>query len=125
MARVGMVLGVLIYAVFLAGFSAVDQFIYASVANHCWQHTRLGRVRFESDIEADRLIWIRITNLAAIICSLGLAIPWARVRRTRYLVSRLSLFTDGRLEDFLADQDQSVSALGDAATDFFDFEVAL
>lgn len=115
----------LAYVLLLAGLGAVDQFLYATVTNYCWRQTRLGRVRFESAIDPRRLIWIRITNLAAVIASLGLAIPWARVRRARYIVSRLTLVTNGRLEDFLADQDRAVTALGDAATDFFDFEVAL
>lgn len=61
----------------------------------------------------------------AIIFSLGLLIPWARVRRARYLVGSLTLFSDRSLESFAAAEQSAESAIGEAATGFFDIDIGL
>ena len=53
------------------------------------------------------------------VASLGLLIPWAKVRRTRYILDNLTVGTDRSLDEFKADVDSDVTAVGDAATDFF------
>ncbi|CAB5137787.1 hypothetical protein D3OALGB2SA_4043 [Olavius algarvensis associated proteobacterium Delta 3] len=118
-------IGFLMNGLFLLSASAVQQFVYAKLNNYCFNHTRLGRVRFESSIRADELIWIRLTNIFAIIISVGLLIPWAKIRRTRYILSRITILTPGSLDEFVSEDEHDVSALGEAATDFFDLEISL
>ena len=118
-------LGLVMNGLFLLSASAVQQFVYAKLNNYCFNHSRLGRVRFESRIKADELIWIRITNIFAIVISAGLLIPWAKIRRTRYILSNISIVTPGNLDDFVSEDEREVGALGEAATDFFDLEISL
>ena len=99
--------------------------IYSLTMNHCWSRTRLGEVRFSSTLRAHRLLFIRITNMAAIFCSLGLLIPWAKIRRTRYILDNLAVVTTAGLDGFTALPESDTTAVGDAATDFVGIEIGL
>lgn len=113
------------YLGFIFVASLVQQYIYTKSSNYCWNHSTLGHVRFHSTLKTWPLVRIRITNLLAIICSLGLLIPWARIRRTRYILDHIQLMVAGDLDHFTADQGTEDHALGDVSADFFDIEVGL
>ncbi len=98
----------------------LQQLINAAVFNYCWPETRIGRVRFESTISVRRFLWIRMSNLVAIIFTIGLLLPWAKVRFVRYLLANVTIIAPGGLDDFTGSAVPAGSALGDAATDFFD-----
>jgi uncharacterized membrane protein YjgN (DUF898 family) len=99
--------------------------VYSMTMNHCWARTRLGDVQFTSTLKAHRLLFIRITNMAAIFCSLGLLIPWAKIRRTRYVLENLTVVTAHGLDGFAALAASDTTAVGDAATDFIGIEIGL
>ena len=106
-------------------FTFIEQFLFARLANYCWDRTRVEGLIFNSSLNAGRLLWLRLTNLLGIILSLGLLIPWARVRRVRYLVGSLTLFSDHSLDTFAAAEQSAESAIGEAATGFFDIDIGL
>jgi uncharacterized membrane protein YjgN (DUF898 family) len=112
---------------FMFFYIFIDQFIFARLNNYCWGQSYLREVRFESTLKAGNLIWIRLSNIAAILFSIGLLIPWAKVRRAKYILNNLSVITaaDSTLEEFAAMAEPEESALGEAATDFFDVEIGL
>jgi uncharacterized membrane protein YjgN (DUF898 family) len=116
---------IFIYAITLIVFNFAQQYIYAWVTNYCFKHSELGELRFESTLKGGKLFWIRISNIFAIIFSAGLLIPWAKVRRMRYIVDNISLVSGHSLNDFTAAVETDESAYGDAATDFFDLEIGL
>ncbi len=113
------------YLVMLAGIALVQQYIYGRITNYCWSVSSLGKLSFISTLQVGKLAWIRITNIMAILFSIGLLIPWAKIRRTRYILDNLTVVSSQSLDDFTADVEPDVSALGDAATDFIDFEIGL
>ena len=65
------------------------------------------------------------TRMAAIFCSLGLLIPWAKIRRTRYILENLAVVTAHGLNGFAAREASETTAVGDAATDFVGIEIGL
>lgn len=103
----------------------VQQVLYARLTNYAWAETRLGPVRFESTLGVWPLTWIAVTNTLATLLTLGLFFPWARVRKTRYLLANLTVVSAAGLDGFLADAEPEESALGDSAVDFFDLEIGL
>ncbi len=103
----------------------LQQFLYARLTNYTWSVTKLGTVRFECGLKARELMWIQITNLLAMIVSLGLLVPWAKIRKTRYILENITVKTDGDLAGFMASSEESISAVGDAATDIFDVDIGL
>jgi uncharacterized membrane protein YjgN (DUF898 family) len=116
---------VLIYVAMLFLGTLFQQYIYAWTTNYCWGHSRMGDVRFQSTLRAGKLFWIRVTNILAIIFSVGLLIPWAHVRRTRYIMSNLTIMSGEGLDSFAAASGEDESAYGEAAADFFDLEIGL
>lgn len=109
----------------MAAFAFIQQFLFARMTNYCWDRTRVEGLRFVSNLTAGSLLWLRFTNILAITLSLGLMIPWARVRRARYLVGSLTLLSDRSLDTFAAAERSVESAIGDAATGFFDIDIGL
>ncbi len=120
---------ILFPALLIGGYGAAmvlaQQYLYARLSNYSFDHTTLGQVRFVSSLRARRLAFIQVTNLLAIISTAGLAFPWAKIRRTRYILENLQVLTDRGLDQFVAASDEDVTALGETATDFFDIDMGL
>lgn len=68
---------------------------------------------------------IVITNTLATVMTLGLFHPFAQVRAYRYKISQLALVPGGNLDQFVAAEQEQVSALGDEMSDFLDFDLGL
>jgi len=71
------------------------------------------------------MFWIYLGNILAIIVSVGLLVPWAKVRLARYRMDNLALLVEGDLDGFLAAQRAQVSAAGEGITDVFDIDIGL
>jgi uncharacterized membrane protein YjgN (DUF898 family) len=84
-----------------------------------------GGWQFHSTVGARRLAWIYATNLAAIVFTLGLMIPWAAVRVARYRAECLSLRGEGSLDGFIADATRQVAATGEEMGEMFDLDLSL
>jgi uncharacterized membrane protein YjgN (DUF898 family) len=95
------------------------------IQNLIWNHTGLGPHRFASDMQWKSVAWISLTNVLAIVCTLGLFTPFAVVRWQRYHLESISLLPDGSLDDFAAGADDAVSATGVGATDMMDFDLSI
>jgi uncharacterized membrane protein YjgN (DUF898 family) len=86
--------------------------------------------RFRCDFSAgDYGFKIMLPNLILSVASLGLLIPWARVRRAKYLARHVWIEADEKVFAALKDnrKKDKTGALGDAAGDIsgFDFDIAL
>lgn len=121
----------MLYTVFFSSFLAaailytLQAAIYSMTMNHCWSETRFGSLQFKSTFTTRRLVWIRITNILAVIFSLGLLVPWAKIRRLKYIMDNLNIVTTQDLNTFHGSPEADLSALGDAATDFIGIEIGL
>jgi uncharacterized membrane protein YjgN (DUF898 family) len=120
---IGMIVGGLIYFAVLIG---VSQYIAVRITNLCLNSTTIGSdtTGFVSTIRLRDMIWLQLTNLLAIVFSLGLAIPWVLIRMARYRASKTSIIAPaGGLEHFTAGVAEKDNALGDAAADVFDMDI--
>ncbi len=63
--------------------------------------------------------------MAAIFFSCGLLIPWAKIRRTKYILENLTVVPAAGLDGFTAADSSEITAVGDAATDFMGIEIGL
>jgi uncharacterized membrane protein YjgN (DUF898 family) len=95
------------------------------VTNYCWTNARAGSLRFQSRLDTKKLLWIRLTNILAILISAGLLIPWAKIRRTRYILKSLAVVSDRSLDEYRAAAEVDESAVGEVATDFFDIAIGI
>ncbi|MCL4182458.1 MAG: DUF898 family protein [Burkholderiaceae bacterium] len=104
---------------------AVRPYVTARLQNLVWNGTRLGGHRLDSRVSARRLYLIGITNLVAIVCTLGLFIPFAAIRSARYRLESVAMLPAGSLDEFVAGRSSEVGATGEGAADLFDVDIAL
>jgi uncharacterized membrane protein YjgN (DUF898 family) len=93
--------------------------------NLIWNHTSLEQHRFQSDMKWGRVIFITVTNYLAIICTVGLFIPFAKVRALRYRLESTVLLPQGSLDEFVADNAPAVGAAGEGLADVMDFDLSI
>lgn len=93
--------------------------------NLIWNHTRLGQHQFRSEMKWGRTVFIMLSNFVAIVFTLGLYTPFARVRAMRYRIESTSLMVQGSLDAFVGANGESVSALGEGMTEVMDFDLSV
>jgi uncharacterized membrane protein YjgN (DUF898 family) len=119
------VAGIGINALMGVAYLGIWAFVQARLANLVWGHTTLGPHRFACAIRARELAWIQGSNIVAVIGSLGLAIPWARVRLARYRLDRLQVVAAGDLEGFAKGRATAAGATGDELGEALDLGLDL
>ena len=95
------------------------------VQNMVWNHTTLDDHQFRSDVKWGRMLFITVTNYLAVLCTLGLFMPFARVRSMRYRIEALAIIPTGSLDDTVAAAQSEVSATGEGVAEFMDVDFSL
>ena len=104
-----------------AGMFVLAVFLRTRYTNLMWNSARLdGEHRFASTLGAGRVMWLYLGNLVAILLTLGLATPWAKVRLARYRAECFELIASGGIDGFVADADADRGAAGAELSDALD-----
>jgi uncharacterized membrane protein YjgN (DUF898 family) len=98
--------------------------IQSRLQNAVWSSSRLGPHGFNCTLRALRLFGITVTNVAASILTLGLFLPFAQVRLTRYMASEFRMYPGGPLDAIARAAADDPSAVGDEAAEMFDIDIA-
>ncbi|MEP7314023.1 MAG: YjgN family protein [Pseudomonadota bacterium] len=117
--------GFLVVAGAGALFLVVAAYFQKSLLNASFGGVVIGPHRLVSRLRTGPLAWIFITNLLAMVCTLGLFYPWAKVRQARYQLANMALLTEGDLDRFTAAAGVGVDAIGEEIGDFFDIDFGL
>ena len=97
----------------------------ASAANAAFGGAQAGSQYLRSNLRAWPLIGIYVTNLFAVIFTLGLFYPWAKVRQLRYHLDNTAIDSDGNLAAFTASSGEGIDAVGEEVGDFFDVDFGI
>ena len=108
-----------------AGYIAIGVYYQVRLRNYVWNKASLGETHFLSTLSVREMIGIYLTNLVAIIFSLGLAIPWAQIRLAKYRADHLAVWLVGDWEKYLAASGTEGSAIGDEVGEAFDVDIDL
>jgi uncharacterized membrane protein YjgN (DUF898 family) len=100
-------------------------FLAAAISNLIYNHVEIGGRRFHSTLKGHRLLWIYFSNTVAILASVGLLIPWAKVRLARYRAECLSLFAFDDFDDMRAERSSDVGATAAEVDGLFDIDIGL
>ncbi|MCP4671150.1 MAG: DUF898 domain-containing protein, partial [Desulfobacula sp.] len=130
---IGLVIAAIAATVFPPGAILVSMvlylylFAYISVksTNLFFNSAMLDQHEFEADLETKGYLILIVTNTLASVITLGIFYPWAHIRTIRYKLNHLILIANGDLDNFVAQKQKEVSALGDEAGDFFDLDIGL
>ena len=117
--------GVIMLLVMMPFYLFMFTYIKTATANVIWSNITSSGHRFRSTLRTWPMFWIYLGNILAIIVSVGLLAPWAKVRLARYRMDNLALLVEGDLDGFLAAQRAQVSAAGEGITDVFDIDIGL
>src|SRR5262249_49901096 len=91
-----------------------------------WTRTRLGDIRFRTEIQALPLFGLVLKNVALTALTCGLYWPWAAVGLVRYRVECMRVESDLPLRRLVAGfQAPPVSAAGEGAADAFGLKLGL
>lgn len=108
-----------------APYMLVYGYVVARLTRINWRYTWLGPIGFRPAYRARDFIWLYVSNVAAIVVSLGLLIPWASVRMHRYRIQNLRVVRHGPLDLFEGTEQHAVRATGAEVADLFDFDLSL
>ncbi|HEX2603575.1 MAG TPA: YjgN family protein [Oxalicibacterium sp.] len=95
------------------------------VQNLIWNHTQLGPHRFRCEMKWTRVVFIALTNILGVICTLGLFTPFAQIRMLRYRIGSMTLLPESPLDEFVAATQAETSATGEGVADLLDFDLSL
>jgi len=90
-------------------------YLEAGAARLTWHHTTLGPLWIRCGWRWRELLVLRLTNTLAVLFSLGLLIPWARMRGLRYRLERMAVGPAVALDGFMAREGDAAGAFGDEA----------
>lgn len=103
-------------------------YISTQVTNLVFSTTSLGEdstYRLSSDLDVLHMAWLYFSNTVGIVLTLGLFIPWAKVRMAQYRASRLWLQAEADLDRFVAVEQENTSAIGEEIGEVFDVEIGI
>ena len=105
-------------------FAIVGVFYFRSrMFNYVWNNTTLAGNQFIASMRARDLFGIHFVNSIVTALTIGLMHPWAAVRMYKYQTDSIQVVPAGNVDAFVAAAEPPVSAIGEAANDFFDFDL--
>ncbi len=111
---------------FLVGFPLAYLgviFMRARLFSYYWNTTTLGPHSFRAYMRARDLLGLQLLNSLVVACTFGLMWPWAAVRTVKFQLESIDVVPGGSLDTFVAEAQPPVSAIGEAAGDFLDFDL--
>lgn len=109
----------------LAIFLGTAIVVQTAITNYLFQNLKLADFRFDMRMDPMRVLWIQLSNVVVIVLSVGMMIPWARVRIVRYRLSCLSVLAAEPLDGFLASERDRIGATGEEMGDALDLDLGL
>ncbi len=119
-------LPLLMFAVYLLVLSFIQAFYVAQIRNHIFESTEINDLaRFNSSYDFLSLAYLQVTNMLALLCSLGLAYPWVKVRQMNYMVAKTSVELVDNKDQVLDTIGEQSSAISEEVANVFDVDVGL
>ncbi|MBD3648638.1 MAG: DUF898 domain-containing protein [Pseudomonadales bacterium] len=111
--------GLILYVWAMAMFTTnTTNLLYNGIAIPGWY-------RFKSDISSWGMFKVYFINTVLIIATLGMYIPFAKLRLIRYRTEHLQLLSTAPLDQFVLDEHAEVSATGQEVDEIFGVELSL
>lgn len=111
------------YAFMIVATLLIVPYFMSQIQNLVWRHTELGENCFSSTMSTGGLAWIILSNFILVVLTLGLFKPFADIRMARYKMEHMALLPAGNLEEFIASQQQQISATGTETAELFDLDI--
>ena len=118
-------LAVMYIAILIAG-TWLKAYLKTRIRNHVFNNIRLDNaLQLASTITTGRLFRFYLVNMLLLVCTLGLAWPWIKVRSAQLMASTTQAHLSGDLDAYVSLQQNRQSALGDEIGEAFDLDANL
>ncbi len=129
---------VFVSILYLMGYYLAYAYVQANTFNTVWSNTSLNKapahlltvpavplMAFKGNLTTSKMLFIYLTNTLGIILSVGLLIPWAKVRLAKYRIESLDVSSLADLKVITANQQEQMGAIGSEMGDFLDIDIAM
>ena len=99
-------------------------YVQTTKTNIIYSNLELGDIFFTSELKLKKMMYLYVTNTLAILLTLGLAIPWAKVRMAAYRAETLKLYSYG-FDDFSAMVNEQEKANAEELSELFGWDIGL
>ncbi|RYY04893.1 MAG: DUF898 domain-containing protein [Gammaproteobacteria bacterium] len=110
---------------YLAYYLAVVAYVIVTLTNLHWNNTRLNKHSFSSNWSIPSYAGLLLTNTLGILITLGLFIPFAKVRAANYKANHTTFIAEGNLDSFIAKKLEQSSSLAEGVHDIFDIDISI
>jgi len=112
-----------IYVLFIIAFFIGSAFYKIFILNNVISSIYCGQSQLQCSMDYLTYIYIFVTNGIAILCTVGLAIPWARIRYNRYLYSSISIMLKDNLDEITSMDEKDIKSLAEELGGFLDLDI--
>ena len=116
-------LDILAAPIFLLAYLLLFTGFAVMMANIRYNNSVLASHSFHADWQLASYTRLFLFNTLATVVTLGLFIPWAKVRTARYKAEHTWFLANGDIDSFIATEQEQVGSLGEGVTDLFDIEL--
>ncbi len=113
-----------IYMFFAFGALLGMTYINTRITNYVYSNLSLNDIKFKAAISFWRVLWIYLGNAVLIMLTLGIYIPWAKVRIARYKLSCFTVYGDD-LGGHIAAEASNAKAIGEEFSDVMDIDIGI
>jgi uncharacterized membrane protein YjgN (DUF898 family) len=103
----------------------LSAYMTTAMANIHFNNMSLQQHKFAADWEPVSYLGLIVTNTLGILITLGLFIPFAKVRTAAYKAEHTSLLVAGDLDNFVARELEQSNSIGEGVHDIFDIDISL
>lgn len=122
--EVGQAIGIAATVLIMAAYLPVFACLQARQFNLRYDHLMIGKSILTCEVSAVKLLGLWLSNTVLVVLTLGLYIPWAKLRMVRYRLECLALSPGSDLNEIVNTSHRD-NAIGQEIGDLFDFDVAL
>ncbi|MEO0438857.1 MAG: YjgN family protein [Pseudomonadota bacterium] len=105
-------------------YAAAMAYILTARNNLIYSRIQLGEVSMESRLRFPRMCYLYLTNTIAIVLSLGLAIPWAKIRMAHYRAETFTVYAPS-FDDFVGAAATEQQATAEDMSEVFAWDFGL
>lgn len=119
----GMGISAFAFALPVIGYALGLIYFVTGMKNVFFNNLSLSSHDFKARYEVKSFGWVMASNFVLMLVTLGLFIPWAKVRVAQYAAEHTAMDVTGDLDKFAAISQPDESAFGEELGDVFDMEV--
>lgn len=110
---------------YVSFYLVLGAYVIATMANIHWNNTQLQRHKFKANWSVASYGVLLFTNTLGILVTLGLFIPFAKVRAAQYKATHMAFIANGDLDNFIADKLEQSNSLAEGVHDIFDIDISI